>query len=92
MFICAKAKRQQQMFSVAKAKRQQQMFICAKAKRQQQQQQFTMEKLIKSIRTLPLVRMRYMKLHTDIRTFIHLEGLQWQQLKRAWQEQYGKSL
>ncbi|MGE7927051.1 hypothetical protein [Lysinibacillus xylanilyticus] len=35
-FICAKAKRQQQMFSVAKAKRQQQYFICAKAKRQQQ--------------------------------------------------------
>ncbi|MFJ8516298.1 hypothetical protein [Lysinibacillus xylanilyticus] len=36
MFICAKAKRQRQMFSVAKAKRQLQMFICAKAKRQQQ--------------------------------------------------------
>ncbi|MDD1505100.1 hypothetical protein PVA17_20455 [Lysinibacillus sp. CNPSo 3705] len=34
--LCAKAKRQQQMFFCAKAKRQQQMFFCAKAKRQQQ--------------------------------------------------------
>ncbi|WP_134008171.1 hypothetical protein [Lysinibacillus xylanilyticus] len=34
--LCAKAKRQQQMFSVAKAKRQQQMFSVAKAKRQLQ--------------------------------------------------------
>ena len=34
--LCAKAKRQQQMFSVVKAKRQQQMFSVAKAKRQQQ--------------------------------------------------------
>ncbi|MFC9540940.1 hypothetical protein ACFTQ7_13750 [Lysinibacillus sp. NPDC056959] len=34
--LCAKAKRQRQMFSVAKAKRQQQMFSVAKAKRQQQ--------------------------------------------------------
>ncbi|MFB7160415.1 hypothetical protein, partial [Lysinibacillus sp. NPDC056232] len=38
-FICAKAKRQQQMFSVAKAKRQQQMFSVAKAKRQLQSAQ-----------------------------------------------------
>jgi len=34
--LCAKAKRQRQMFSVAKAKRQLQCFICAKAKRQRQ--------------------------------------------------------
>ncbi|QPQ29649.1 hypothetical protein [Lysinibacillus sp. JNUCC 51] len=30
LFICVKAKRQQQMFSVAKAKRQQQMFSVRK--------------------------------------------------------------
>ncbi|MFT9817659.1 hypothetical protein [Lysinibacillus sp. NPDC056185] len=38
-FICAKAKRQRQMFSVAKAKRQLQMFSVAKAKRQLQSAQ-----------------------------------------------------
>ncbi|WP_427109311.1 hypothetical protein [Lysinibacillus xylanilyticus] len=34
--------------------------ICAKAKRQQQQ--YAKAKMIKSIRTSPLVRMRYMKI------------------------------
>ncbi|QPQ29673.1 hypothetical protein [Lysinibacillus sp. JNUCC 51] len=37
--LCAKAKRQLQMFSVAKAKRQLQMFSVAKAKRQLQSSQ-----------------------------------------------------
>ncbi|MGE7948747.1 hypothetical protein [Lysinibacillus sp. NPDC093688] len=38
-FICAKAKRQQQMFSVAKASGSYKCFNCAKAKRQQQSAQ-----------------------------------------------------
>ncbi|MGE7129457.1 hypothetical protein [Lysinibacillus xylanilyticus] len=39
LFICAKAKRQRQMFSVVKAQRQRQMFSVAKAKRQLQLRQ-----------------------------------------------------
>jgi len=42
-FICAKAKRQQQMFSVAKAKRQQQMFYLCESEASATKRQVGME-------------------------------------------------
>ncbi|MEB2278488.1 hypothetical protein LAV73_00520 [Lysinibacillus xylanilyticus] len=52
--LCAKAKRQQQMFSVAKAKQQQQMFSVAKAK--QQQQMFSVAKAKRQQQMFPVAK------------------------------------